>query len=218
MSTLLKKNRCQDWKLYAITCPERLAGRALEDVVEQAILGGAGAVQLRDKRASNEELIAQVKRLLPVTRAHGVPLIVNDRAFVVLKTGADGLHLGQDDGPLEAARALLGGLVILGRSTHSPEQALAAEREGFDYIGVGPVFGTPTKPAVEPVGLALIEFAAKNVRIPFVAIGGIDGTNLGRVLASGARAVAVVRAVMGEPDPRGAAQELLAIIKRKGAA
>jgi thiamine-phosphate pyrophosphorylase len=123
--------------------------------------------------------------------------------------GADGVHLGQEDGPLSAARALLGDEAIIGRSTHSPEQALAAAKEGFDYIGIGPVFLTPTKPAYRAVGLELVRFAAKNVAIPFVAIGGIDASNVRQVRAAGARAVAVVRAVMAAERPDEAARQLL---------
>ena len=215
MSTLLKRNRCRSWRLYAITCPERLGARRLEQVVEQAIRGGAGVVQLRDKNASDSELLRQALTLLPVTRRYRVPLVVNDRVPVAKQAGADGVHLGQQDGTLADARRELGERAIIGRSTHSPEQALEAEREGFDYIGVGPVVATPTKPGRPGVGLELVRFAAANLRIPFVAIGGIDENNLEEVLAAGARSVAVVRAVMGADDPERAAQVLLGILKKR---
>lgn len=166
----------------------------------QALLGGADVVQLRDKQASDAELLAAAKELLKITRPAGIPLIINDRAEVALEAGADGLHLGQEDGSLAAARAVVGDEMIVGRSTHSPSQALEAEKEGFDYIGVGPVFQTPTKPTYEPVGLDLVRFAARNITIPFVAIGGIDEGNAGLVRQAGASAIAVVRAVMGSAD------------------
>lgn len=192
-----------------ITDPSAEAARPLSETVRQAIQGGASVIQLRDKSAPNARQVELVKELLKVTRPAGVPLIVNDRVAVALIAGADGVHLGQDDGPLSAAREVLGPDALIGRSTHSPEQAKAAEAEGADYIGVGPVFGTPTKPAYTPVGLDLVRFAAGNIQIPFVAIGGIDASNVAAVRAAGARAVAVVRAVMAASDPRSAAAQLL---------
>jgi thiamine-phosphate pyrophosphorylase len=141
-----------------------------------------------------------------VTRAYGVPLILNDRPYAVKASGADGLHLGQDDGSLAWARSIVGQERIVGRSTHSPEQALEAEKEGFDYIGVGPVFATPTKPSYEPVGLEFVKFAAQRIHTPFVAIGGIDLGNIEQVLKAGAHTVAVVRALMGSADPETAAK------------
>ncbi|MBI3252186.1 MAG: thiamine phosphate synthase [Candidatus Omnitrophica bacterium] len=204
----LKKNLCRNWKLYVITDPGALKAASIEGAVRLAVEGGASAVQLRDKKASNAELISLAKKLLAITRPKGVPLLVNDRALVAKLSGADGLHLGQGDGSLAKARALLGEEALIGRSTHSPEQALAAEKDGFDYIGVGPVFATPTKPGAQPVGLELVRFAAANVRIPFVAIGGIDAGNIRQVSEAGAKTVAVVRAVMCAEDPKRAAEDL----------
>ena len=199
-----KKELCQSWKLYVITQP--MPG--LADRVRQAILGGADVIQLRDKNAADEDLIRQSKSLLEVTRHFHVPLIINDRVAVAQMVGADGVHLGQDDGALSAARTILGEEAIFGRSTHKPEQALAAEKEGFDYIGVGPVFETPTKAGRPAVGLEYVRFAAQNVRIPFIAIGGIDAANLEKVTHAGAGAVAVVRAVIASADPQEAATVL----------
>ena len=170
--------------------------------------GGASVVQLRDKGASDAVLIRTAKRLLKLTRPKRVPLIINDRLRVAKLSGADGVHLGQEDAGLEEARALLGKSALIGRSTHSEAQALEAEKEGFDYIGVGPVFKTPTKPAYRAVGLPLVRFAAKNIRIPFVAIGGIDGKNIRSVTRAGAKTVAVVRAVMASPDPKKTSADL----------
>lgn len=204
-----KKELCQNWKLYVITDPDAAGKRSLVDVVKAAIDGGASVVQLRDKKALDEDLVRTAKRLLEITRPKGIPLIINDRVEVAKTSGADGVHLGQEDVSLREARAVLGSGAIIGRSTHSPEQALAAEAEGFDYIGVGPVFQTPTKPNAKPVGLELVRFAAQNLRIPFVAIGGIDAGNVEKVLREGAKTVAVVRAVMGAADPKKAAEALL---------
>ena len=183
------------------------------EVVEQAILGGADMVQLRDKKSSDEELVWQAKELLVITRAHGVPLIVNDRIQVAKISGADGVHLGQEDASFPEARLILGEHAIIGRSTHSNEQALRAQAEGFDYIGVGPVFATATKPSYEPVGLELVRFAAKNLNTPFVAIGGIDETNGFQVREAGARAVAVVRAVMASQNPKLTAEKICKIME-----
>jgi thiamine-phosphate pyrophosphorylase len=170
---------------------------------------------LRDKEASDEELLAQARALVRVTRRYRVPLLVNDRAAVAKSAGADGVHLGQEDGPLSEAKRVLGERAIFGRSAHTPEQVLAAQEEGFDYIGVGPVYATPTKPGRPGVGLDLVRFASANARIPFVAIGGIDRTNVRDVLDAGASAVAVVRAVMGSGDPERAARKLLGEFKGK---
>ena len=204
--TLSKKKLCRRWRLYVITMPDTTARQC--EKVREAILGGADAIQLRDKLATDEDMTRQAKALLRVARAHQVPLIVNDRIAVAKQSGADGLHLGQDDGSLAAAKAVLGEHRIYGRSTHSPEQALGAEKEGFDYIGIGPVFETPTKAGRPAVGIELVRYAAANIGIPFVAIGGIDSGNIGPVRRAGARAVAVVRAVMDAADPRKAAREL----------
>lgn len=183
-------------------------GKDVADVVRAAIRGGADVIQLRDKHATDAELLKIAKRLLAVTRTGGVPLIINDRLSVARDSGAEGVHLGQDDASYSKARATLGSAAIIGRSTHTPEQALAAEEEGFDYIGVGPVFGTPTKPDYKPVGLELVGYASRHIHIPFVAIGGIDTTNVKSVRQAGAKTVAVVRAVMAASDPERAASEL----------
>lgn len=205
-----KKKPGLNWKLYVITDPASGAGgRPLAWVVEQAILGGAGVIQLRDKSATDEELVRQAETLLRITRKYRVPLILNDRIQAAKRSGADGVHLGQEDPGLEEARSVLGEEMIIGRSTHSREQALLAQEQGFDYIGVGPVFRTPTKPGYEPVGLDLVRFAAKNIRVPFVAIGGIDESNAKQVREAGAKTIAVVRAVMGSQDPKEMAKKLV---------
>jgi thiamine-phosphate pyrophosphorylase len=207
--TRSKNALCRRWKLYVITAP----GPWLLDIAREAVLGGADVLQLRDKEAADEDLTRQAKSLLELTRRMNVPLLVNDRVSVALAADADGVHLGQEDGTLAAAKAVLGENKIYGRSTHSREQAFAAEREGFDYVGVGPVFETPTKSGRPAVGLELVEFAAKNLSIPFVAIGGIDAGNLREVLRRGARTAAVVRAVSAGADPRTAARELKRLLE-----
>lgn len=192
-----------------ITPPGAVKDASLIERAAQAIAGGASVIQLRDKEASDDELVSAAGRLLQVTRPKGIPLIINDRVNVAKLSGAEGLHLGQEDGSLREARLLLGEEAIIGRSTHSPVQALEAQAEGFDYVGIGPVFSTPTKPGYEPVGLGLVRFAAGNLKIPFVAIGGIDAGNVADVVRSGAKTVAVVRAVMGSQDPQRSARDLV---------
>ncbi len=209
MSTQLRKNPCQSWKLYVITGSGAPEGRSLKETVRLAIDGGASVIQLRDKKTSDKELIQVARELLTLTRSRKIPLIINDRIEVAKISGADGVHLGQEDGPLEKARVLLGKDAIIGRSTHSPEQALLAVQEGFDYIGVGPVFKTPAKPTVAPVGLEFVRFAVNNIAIPFVAIGGIDEANINEVLQAGARCTAVVRAVMTAEDPKKMSKALI---------
>lgn len=208
----LKKNSCQSWKLLVITDPTLPGGRDLVETVRLAVKGGASAVQLRDKSASDEELKRLASALLKITRPSGVPLIINDRAEVAAAVGADGLHLGQNDGDLLAARRLLGESSIIGRSTHSRAQALTGVEEGADYIGIGPVFRTPTKSQAQPVGLDLVSFAAQNIKLPFVAIGGIDEHNAEAVRRAGARCIAVVRAVIRASDPKKMTQNLLRIM------
>ena len=211
----LRKKSLKNWQLYVITDPQVAGRRSILDVVKEIIEGGASVVQLRDKRASDAALVKTAKRLLKLTRPKRVPLIINDRIRVAKLSGADGVHLGQKDAALKEARAVLGKNVIIGRSTHSEAQAVEAEKQGFDYIGVGPVFKTPTKPSYRPVGLKLVRFAAKNIRIPFVAIGCINGENISKVTKAGARTVAVVRAVMASPNPKEATMGLLKKIKSK---
>ncbi len=192
---------CSDWRLYVIVDRTTAKTRDLAEVAEAAIRGGADVLQLRDKAASDEALIEEARRLLRLTRRAGIPLIINDRPEVARAVGAEGVHLGQEDLPLSAARRRLGPNAILGQSTHSLAQARAAEADGADYIGCGPVFATPTKPDAVSIGLGLIAEVGSQVRVPVVCIGGIDQATLPQVLAAGATRVAVVRAVCGAADP-----------------
>jgi thiamine-phosphate pyrophosphorylase len=141
-----------------------------------------------------------------VTRALGVPLVVNDRPDVAVLAGADAVHVGQDDLPVEAAH---GFEIAVGLSTHAPEEIGRAQA---DYIGVGPVFETPTKPGRPAVGLDLVRYAATHARSPWFAVGGIDAANLAEVIGAGARRVAVVRAIGDAEDPEQAARELRAAL------
>lgn len=185
-----------------------MRGRDLAWVAQQAIRGGADVIQLRDKRASSAKLFEEATQLLNVTRLTGVPLIINDRVDVALGVAADGVHLGHEDLPVAIAKRLLGPHKVVGRSTHSLEQACEAERDGADYLAVGPLYPTPTKPTYGCVGRELIRRVKARVRQPLVCIGGIDRTTLPDVLEAGGECVAVVRAVCAADDPAQAARAL----------
>ena len=202
------------WRLYVIVDRASCEGRDLAWVARQAIRGGADVIQLRDKAASAQALITQARRLLEVTQPAKMPLLINDRVDVALAAGADGVHLGQEDLPVAAARRLLGPGRIIGKSSHSLTQALEADQEELDYLALGPVYPTPTKPDYPPVGLKLIGEVSARVRHPLVVIGGVDETTLPEVVAAGATCIAVVRAVCAAEDPQAAARTLKRILTR----
>ena len=206
---------CSAWQLYVIIDPTACGGRDPADVAARAIRGGADVIQLRDKHATGRSLLEAARRLLDITRPAHIPLIINDRADIAHAAQADGVHLGQADLPLKAAREILGPERIIGRSTHSLEQAIAAEQDGADYIGVGPIFSTPTKPDYQSVGIDLIREVASRIRIPYVCIGGINTGNAPQLRAAGARCLAVVRAVCGAEDPQAAAAALNPVAARR---
>ncbi len=205
---------CSNWRLYVIVDRAAAGTRPLAEIADAAIRGGADVLQLRDKTASAATLLAEATTLLRLTRAAGIPLIVNDHADIARAAGADGVHLGQDDLSVADARRLLGPERLIGQSTHSLEQARAAEAEGSDYIGVGPIFPTPTKPDYPHVGLGLIRQVMRQVNIPAVCIGGIDADNLAQVLKAGAERIAVVRAVCAASDPQAATRRLKDVLNR----
>jgi thiamine-phosphate pyrophosphorylase len=193
-------------RLYFI-CDARPGGRPLEHVLVPALRGGVDVFQLRIKDPQTDDaILAAAEIARGACDEHDALFILNDRPDLVGATHADGTHVGQDDLPLDAARALIGPDAILGQSTHTPAQIHASV--GADYIGVGPLNATPTKPGRAPVGLQLVEHAAAHAHVPFFAIGGIDFTNIGQVLAAGATRVAVVRAIAEAPDPEQAARQL----------
>lgn len=198
-----------------------VCGELSDDRLEAALRGGVQLVQLRLKYATPAELVAAGRRFAALCARHDVPLILNDRPELVEAAGADGVHLGQDDLSLPRARELLGSERIIGLSTHALEQIDGAHRAGADYIGVGPVHATPTKPGRAAVGAELVRTAARRAQLPFFAIGGINPENVGTVLAAGARRVAVVRAIAEADDPERAARDLRSALEvgvRVGAA
>jgi thiamine-phosphate pyrophosphorylase len=191
------------------------AGAAL-DVAPAALRGGVDVVQLREKGAGDDEIVAAGRALRALCDEHGAMLVINDRADLAVACSADGVHVGQDDEPAGAVREAVGDGLFIGLSTHSPEQIDAAERDpDVDYLGVGPVYETATKPGVEPVGLELVRYAASHVRKPWFAIGGIDSACVQAVADAGAERVAVVRAIRDAADPGAAAAALRGTLVRE---
>lgn len=175
------------------------------DRTERALAGGVEVLQLRAKDWEARPILELGERMLALARRHGVPFFLNDRPDLAALLQADGVHLGQGDLTPAEARRFFGGMV--GRSTHAPEQALRALEEGADYLSIGPVWETPTKPERKAAGLGYVRWAAKNLgERPWYAIGGIDLGNLDQVLEAGARRVVVVRAILDAPDPEEAAR------------
>lgn len=200
-----------DLLVYVITDRRTAGERALTDLIRAALAGGATAIQLRDKEVSTREMIRLGQALHEITRAAGVPLIVNDRVDVALALDAEGVHVGQDDMPASLARRLIGSERILGVSAGTVEEARRAEQEGADYLGVGDVFGTPSKSdAGAPIGVAGLQEIVRAVSIPVVAIGGITVENVGTIAETGAAGVAVISAVLGAADPESATRLLRA--------
>jgi thiamine-phosphate pyrophosphorylase len=201
-----------DWRLYVVTDAGLSRGRSHRAVIEAAIVGGATVVQYREKHASTRQMIEEALELRDLTRRAGVPLIVNDRVDVALAVDADGVHVGQDDMPVALARRLIGNK-LLGVSAHNLSEALQAVRDGADYLGVGPIFATTTKPdAAAPIGLDGLRAIRQHVSIPIVAIGGINQANAADVMRAGADGIAVVSAVVAADDVTAAARQLRALV------
>ncbi|MFE2105428.1 thiamine phosphate synthase [Kitasatospora sp. NPDC059463] len=203
-----RRARLAGARLYLCTDARRERGD-LAEFLDAALAGGVDIVQLRDKGLEARQELAALEVFADACRRHGKLLAVNDRADVAHAAGPDVLHLGQDDLPVPAARAIIGEDVLIGRSCHAESEVDAAAAEpGVDYFCTGPVWPTPTKPGRPAPGLGLVEYAAKlGTARPWFAIGGIDLGNLDEVLAAGARRVVVVRAITAAEDPGAAAAE-----------
>jgi thiamine-phosphate pyrophosphorylase len=199
-----RRDRLARARLYLV------CDRRPEVFLRAALAGGVDVLQLRDKDTSDDEVLAAAAVFRRVADDAGALFVVNDRPDLAVAAGADGVHVGQDDLPVEEARAVVGPDRIVGRSTHSPEQIAAAG--DADYIAVGPVYATPTKPGRPAVGLELVRHAAAHAREPWFAIGGINPDNVGNVVAAGARRVVVVRAITEAEDPSAAARALRAAL------
>lgn len=206
------------WRLYVITDEKVSRGRSHLEVAEAAILGGADVLQLRDKEAPGGRLYRVALRLRKLTRDAKVPFIVNDRLDIALAADADGVHVGQADLPASVVREIIGPGRILGVSVETVEEAIRAERDGADYLGVGPVFeARGTKPdAGLPLGVDRIARIRRHCRLPIVAIGGIDAGNARQVREAGADAAAVISAIGTADDIAQAARRLKCILDGKG--
>lgn len=187
----------KDFRLYAITGEQFHPGKDMLDVMEQAILGGVDIIQLRDKSGDLVEIRKKAAALRRLTSQYGVTFIVNDYIDIALEVEADGVHLGQGDVPLAEARRRMGSKII-GISTHAIGEAIAAEREGADYIGVGPIYPTKTKlDVVAPVTISYVQEVSRTIKIPFVAIGGIKLHNVDEVIKAGATRICAVSEIVG---------------------
>jgi thiamine-phosphate pyrophosphorylase len=202
-----RRARLADARLYLV-CGAAPARRELTALLRSAIAGGVDIFQLREKRLPDDELTVVATAARSVCERLGTLLIVNDRPAVAAEAGADGVHVGQEDMPAADVRKLLGEDMLIGVSTHSPGEIDAIDASVVDYIGVGPIHETPTKPGRPAVGLELIRYAAAHAPVPFFAIGGLEASNLADALAAGATRVCVLRAIAGADDPQLAAGEL----------
>ncbi|MDR2463158.1 MAG: thiamine phosphate synthase [Verrucomicrobiales bacterium] len=199
-------------KLYAIldtgySKPEDWPRLALE-----FITGGVGVLQIRAKHAADDDLLAWTREILTVSAPAGVPLIINDHPAVAVSANADGCHVGQDDMPVAEVRKITGNEMIVGKSTHSLVQAIAAQKEGADYIGFGPIFATPTKPDYQPVGTADIQQMTRQVHIPHFCIGGVKLENCAALHSQGVRRVVIVSGLLQSRAPSAYAQEVCRIL------
>ncbi|MGE4442656.1 MAG: thiamine phosphate synthase [Desulfomicrobium sp.] len=200
--------------LYGLTAEKFSLGRGNEEVAAAMLDGGIRIIQYREKTKKMGRKYEECLRLRAMTRERGAAFIINDDIDLALLVGADGVHVGQEDLPVEAVRSLVGDSVAIGLSTHAPEEARAAVARGADYIGVGPIFETSTKEDVcAPVGLEYLDFVAKGVDIPFVAIGGIKERNLAEVVARGGRCAALVTEITGARDIGGRIAALKRILR-----
>lgn len=198
-----------DYTLYLCTDRRLMTTETIEESVELAVKGGVSVVQLREKECSSRELYHMAKAVKTITDAYEVPLIINDRIDIALAVGADGVHLGQQDVPVPAARDLLGADKIVGATANTVELAVQAWRDGADYLGVGDVFGTSTKSDTRRITLKELKAIRDAVPIPVVAIGGVNEENIARLKPAGVDGAAVISAVVGQKDITAAAERLI---------
>ncbi|MGO4370818.1 thiamine phosphate synthase [Paenibacillus sp. MCAF20] len=204
----------RDFRLYAITGEQFHPNQDLIEVMEEAIQGGVDIIQLRDKTSGKPELLRKARALRELTRKHDVTFIVNDHIDVAMEVDADGIHLGQGDVSLLDARKIVGDKII-GISTHALQEAWLAQQQGADYIGVGPVYRTATKAdVVDPVGVSYVREVTQNIRIPFVAIGGIKLNNVDEVIAAGATRICAVSEIVGSSDVKGTCEAFLSKLNK----
>jgi thiamine-phosphate pyrophosphorylase len=209
-----------DVRLNAIVDPERANGRSLDELARLVVAGGATLIQLRDKYGSTRRMIEEARAIKAALAGTGVPLVINDRVDVAMVTGADGVHVGQDDMRVEDARRLLGPTAIIGLSIKTVALASAAPIDQLDYVGVGGVYATTSKDNPNaPIGVAglgaiVAAFRARKRDLPICGIAGIDATNAAPVIGAGADGVAVITALSAQNDPQAAARELRGIVDK----
>jgi thiamine-phosphate pyrophosphorylase len=208
-----RHERLRAARLYFV-CDRTPGGRPLREVLTSALAGGVDVFQLRDKQATDDELVVAALAARQLCELSGALFILNDRPDLAATVGADGVHVGQDDGSIEHARAAVGADRIVGRSTHEPAHLAASA--AADYVAVGPVHATPTKPGRPAAGIEYVRHAAAHAGdVPWFAIGGIDAANVHEVVEAGARRIVVVRAIAEADDPERAARELRASVEQE---
>jgi len=204
-----------DYSLYLVTDRKLSQGRDILEIIKMAIKGGVTIVQLREKDATTREFLSVGKRVKELLDKKNIPLIINDRIDIALALDADGVHLGNDDMPIEIARRILGKNKIIGLSAESIDDAIEADIKGADYIGVSPIYTTPTKPELEKgLGIEGLKKIRKVTSLPLVAIGGMKAKNCREAIKNGADGIAVVSAICSAPNPEIAAREIISEINK----
>lgn len=206
--------KASDLQLYAITDRYWLNGARLADQVEEVLKNGATFLQLREKKFSHEELIAEAAEIKDIAKRYHVPFVINDDIYAAKEIDADGVHIGQSDMAYQQARNILGPDKIIGLSAGNLEEAVTAEKMGADYIGVGAVFHTDTKENTTAISFDELREITQAVSIPVVAIGGINADNLMQLKGTGIDGISVISAIFGQPDPGAATRKLVALTKK----
>lgn len=204
-----------DYTLYLCTDRELMSEDTLEKSVELAIQGGVTVVQLREKDCSGREFLQVAREVKQITDAYEIPLIINDRIDIAMAVDADGVHLGQSDIPAHTARELLGPDKIIGVSAYNKELAVEAQKEGVDYLGVGDIFGTSTKAGTHHVEIDTLSRICQAVKIPVVAIGGINLSNVTKLAGTGIQGTAVISAIIASQNITEAATKMLSLLKNE---
>lgn len=202
-------------QLYVVTDKKLSLGRSIEEVVESAILGGAGLIQYREKHLDNEKFTIEAKSVLDICNKYGVPLIINDRVEIAKEINAHGVHVGQDDNSIKEARNILGDNIVIGVSTHDTIEAKKAIAEGADYINIGPIYHTKTKQLpMDPIGEDMLKKVIAMSSVPVTTMGGINKTNIENVILCGADRCALVSAAVSADNITESCKELIRLIEK----
>lgn len=210
----MNKKTSRDYRLYLVTDSKLVGSKDFYQSIEQAFLGGVTFLQLREKTLSSREFFNTAKKVSEIAKNYNIPFVINDRLDIALAVDADGLHIGQEDLPVETARNLLGPHKIIGVSASTVGEAVNAERGGADYLGVGAIFPTGTKDNAKSVSIERLRQIKDAVSIPVVAIGGINEANVNMVMNAGIDGVSVVSAILAKEDVRQAANKLLGLVEK----